>query len=110
VIMAAPSFSSLVIPLPPVALLIAMSPGPGALTPAELRIVQLIAVGWKPQEIRQQLHNNSAHTIRTHLYNAYAKLGIRERGDLILWGIRHGITSRDGGQAGGDSLRARRLS
>jgi len=79
-----------IIPIPPFARILAAAPGPDRLTPAELRIVCLIAVGWKPREI-PYVHRNSVLTIRAHLYSAYHKLGFRERGDLILWAVKHGL-------------------
>jgi two-component system, NarL family, response regulator LiaR len=76
--------------IPPLAHVLEAAPGPEVLTPAELRIVSLIARGWKPRQITA-LHNNSISTVKVHLANVYRKLEIHQRSDLILWCYRHGI-------------------
>lgn len=52
-----------------------------ALTPAEHRVVELAANGASNKEIAQALFV-SVHTVETHLTHAYAKLGVRSRGQL----------------------------
>jgi DNA-binding CsgD family transcriptional regulator len=51
------------------------------LTPAERRVVELAANGATNKEIAQELFV-SVHTVETHLTHAYAKLGVRSRGQL----------------------------
>jgi DNA-binding CsgD family transcriptional regulator len=51
------------------------------LPPAERRVVELAASGASNKEIAQALFV-SVHTVETHLTHAYAKLGVRSRGQL----------------------------
>jgi DNA-binding CsgD family transcriptional regulator len=52
-----------------------------SLTDSELTIVHLIAEGATNRSVAQQLHV-SPHTVKTHLHNAFAKLGITSRAQL----------------------------
>jgi DNA-binding CsgD family transcriptional regulator len=52
-----------------------------SLTDAEVTVVNLIAAGATNRSVAQQLHL-SPHTVKTHLHNAYAKLGITSREQL----------------------------
>ena len=52
-----------------------------SLTDSELTIVNLIAEGATNRSVAQQLHV-SPHTVKTHLRNAFAKLGITSRVQL----------------------------
>jgi DNA-binding CsgD family transcriptional regulator len=51
------------------------------LTDSELTVVNLIADGATNRSVAQQLHL-SPHTVKTHLHNAFAKLGITSRAQL----------------------------
>jgi DNA-binding CsgD family transcriptional regulator len=51
------------------------------LTDAELTVVNLIAEGVPYRSVAEQL-NLSPHTVKTHLHNAFAKLGINSRAQL----------------------------
>ena len=53
----------------------------GALTPAETRVAELAAAGLPNKEIAATLFV-SVYTIERHLKHAYAKLGVRSRGQL----------------------------
>jgi DNA-binding CsgD family transcriptional regulator len=55
--------------------------GPGSLTDAELRVAELIAQGATNAAVAEQLQL-SPHTVKTHLRNAFAKLGINSRSQL----------------------------
>jgi DNA-binding CsgD family transcriptional regulator len=55
--------------------------GPGSLTDAELRVAELIAQGATNAAVAGQLQL-SPHTVKTHLRNAFAKLGINSRRQL----------------------------
>jgi DNA-binding CsgD family transcriptional regulator len=55
--------------------------GLGSLTDAELRVAELIAHGATNAAVAEQLQL-SPHTVKTHLRNAFAKLGINSRGQL----------------------------
>jgi DNA-binding CsgD family transcriptional regulator len=52
-----------------------------SLTDAELKIVNLIAQGATNRDVATQLHL-SLHTVKTHIHNAFAKLGINSRAQL----------------------------
>ena len=49
-----------------------------SLTDAELKVVNLIAQGATNRDVAAQLHV-SPHTVKAHLHNAFAKLGISSR-------------------------------
>jgi DNA-binding CsgD family transcriptional regulator len=52
-----------------------------SLTDAELKVVNLIAQGVTNRSVATQLHL-SLHTVKTHVHNAFAKLGINSRAQL----------------------------
>ncbi|OBI96194.1 LuxR family transcriptional regulator [Mycobacterium alsense] len=52
-----------------------------SLTDAELTVVNLIAQGATNRDVASQLHL-STHTVKTHVHNAFAKLGITSRAQL----------------------------
>jgi DNA-binding CsgD family transcriptional regulator len=56
--------------------------GPGALTSRELEVAQLAIEGLATREIGERLFIGR-RTVETHLTNAYAKLGIRSRVELV---------------------------
>jgi DNA-binding CsgD family transcriptional regulator len=53
-----------------------------SLTDAELKIVNLIAQGVTNRSVATRLHL-SVHTVKTHVHNAFAKLGISSREQLM---------------------------
>jgi len=55
--------------------------GLDSLTDSELTVVNLIAQGATNRSVAQQL-NVSPHTVKTHVHNAFAKLGITSRAQL----------------------------
>jgi DNA-binding CsgD family transcriptional regulator len=52
-----------------------------SLTDSELKVVNLIAQGVTNRDVASQLHL-SLHTVKTHVHNAFAKLGINSRAQL----------------------------
>jgi DNA-binding CsgD family transcriptional regulator len=52
-----------------------------SLTDSELKVVNLIAQGVTNQSVATQLHL-SVHTVKSHVHNAFAKLGINSRAQL----------------------------
>jgi len=56
------------------------TPG-GGLTPGEQRVAELVAAGLSNKEVAEQLYL-SVYTVEAHLSRAYAKLGVRSRGQL----------------------------
>ena len=69
--------------------------GPAAevrnLTPRELEVVELVALGLSGPEIGVELH--LAHnTVRTHIRNAMSKLDARSRAQLVARALGEGLT------------------
>jgi predicted ATPase/DNA-binding CsgD family transcriptional regulator len=58
-----------------------------SLTDSELTVVNLIARGVTNRDVAEQLHL-SLHTVKTHVHNAFAKLGISSRAQLTQ--LMHG--------------------
>jgi ATP/maltotriose-dependent transcriptional regulator MalT len=58
-----------------------------SLTESELKVVTLIAQGVTNRDVATQLHL-SLHTVKTHIHNAFAKLGINSRAQLTQ--LMHG--------------------
>jgi DNA-binding CsgD family transcriptional regulator len=52
-----------------------------SLTYSELTVVNLIAQSVTNRDVAEQLHL-SLHTVKTHVHNAFAKLGINSRAQL----------------------------
>jgi DNA-binding CsgD family transcriptional regulator len=52
-----------------------------SLTDSELTVVNLIAQGVTNRDVATQLHL-SLHTVKNHVHNAFAKLGINSRAQL----------------------------
>ena len=52
-----------------------------SLTDSELRVVNLIAGGASNRDVATRLHL-SLHTVKYHVHNALAKLGIKSRAQL----------------------------
>jgi DNA-binding CsgD family transcriptional regulator len=52
-----------------------------SLTDSELTVVNLISTGATNRDVAEQLHL-SLHTVKTHVHNAFAKLGINSRAQL----------------------------
>jgi NarL family two-component system response regulator LiaR len=72
------------------------SAGPNAepLTGREIEVLRLLAKGLEDREIGLALHI-SMGTVRTHVSNALAKLGLRNRVEATLYALRHGLVSLD---------------
>jgi DNA-binding CsgD family transcriptional regulator len=58
-----------------------------SLTDSELTVVNLIAQGATNRDVATQLHL-SLHTVKNHVHNAFAKLGINSRAQLTQ--LMHG--------------------
>ena len=76
-----------------------------ALTEREIEILQLVALGKTNQEIADDLVL-SERTVRTHITNILAKLGLSNRTQAALYALREGIAhikyTLPGDQLGGD--------
>jgi DNA-binding NarL/FixJ family response regulator len=62
------------------------------LTPKERRIVVAICEqrGAKSQSVADSLHM-SEHTLRNHLTSIYSKLDVRNRVELVIYALEHGL-------------------
>lgn len=61
--------------------------GANLLTKREKDVVELLAQGMSNREISEQLHL-SEHTIRNYLQHVFDKLGVSNRGELLLYCLR----------------------
>jgi two-component system response regulator NreC len=62
------------------------------LTPREVEVLRLIALGHTSVEIARQL-NVSPRTIETHRAHVHAKLGLSTRAELVRYALRRGLLS-----------------
>lgn len=60
----------------------------GQLTPREIDILAMVAVGVKNEEIAGRLCI-SPHTVKTHIYNIFKKIGVPNRLQAALWAARN---------------------
>jgi DNA-binding CsgD family transcriptional regulator len=63
---------------------------PAQLTPRELQILQLAALGNAAPQIAESL-SIGASTVKTHMENMYRKLGVSDRAAAVATGLRLGI-------------------
>lgn len=64
-------------------------PAPAAsLTPKEERVLRALGDGASNEGIAEQLCV-SVHTVKTHLYNIFPKLGVRNRVEAAMWAREH---------------------
>jgi DNA-binding NarL/FixJ family response regulator len=62
--------------------------GIAGLTPREVEILAMVAVGAKNEEIADKLHI-SPHTVKTHIYNIFKKIDVPNRLQAALWAASH---------------------
>jgi DNA-binding NarL/FixJ family response regulator len=62
----------------------------GNLTPREREILRLLGAGKANKEIAAEL-SISERTVRTHVSNILAKLGLSSRTQAVLWAVREGL-------------------
>ncbi len=60
------------------------------LTPREKEILAMVAKGMSNEQIAERLFISS-HTVRTHLYNLFKKIGVPNRIQAALWVARHSL-------------------
>jgi DNA-binding NarL/FixJ family response regulator len=75
------------------------SPASKSLTSRETEIVQHVASGLRNAEIAQRLTITEA-TVKTHLNNIFDKLGLRDRVELAVYALRHGLVTKHGQSSG----------
>ncbi|HET8667863.1 MAG TPA: response regulator transcription factor [Terriglobales bacterium] len=67
--------------------------GDKLLTAREQQVVECVAEGLTNREISEQLHVTE-HTIKNYLFKIYDKLGVSNRVELVLYGVRHVASAR----------------
>ena len=60
------------------------------LSPAELRVLDLLCEGLTNPEIGERLFI-SRRTVQSHLYNIFKKFGVRSRTQLVALAVREGL-------------------
>jgi DNA-binding NarL/FixJ family response regulator len=58
------------------------------LTKREMEIIALITTGATNEEVATRLFI-STHTVKTHLYNSFKKMGVPNRLQAALWAAKH---------------------
>lgn len=66
------------------------APGVQGLTDRELEVVRYVARGLRNAEVAARLHVSEV-TVKTHLTNAFQKVGVRDRLEFALWAVRTGL-------------------
>lgn len=67
------------------------TPGPSGLTQRELEVLRMVAEGRSNDEIASALVI-SKHTVRRHVQNIFAKLGVSSRSAATAYAFRHDLT------------------
>jgi DNA-binding NarL/FixJ family response regulator len=65
-------------------------PGSGELTDQEVRILKLMAEGMSNAEVAEAL-SVSRNTVKTHVHNIFAKLGVTDRTQAVILAMRKGM-------------------
>src|ERR1019366_1461920 len=65
-------------------------PGPGPLSQRELEVLELVAAGNTNREAAARLYISEA-TVKTHLLNIYAKLGVSDRAAAVAEAFNRGL-------------------
>jgi DNA-binding NarL/FixJ family response regulator len=65
---------------------------PDGLTPREAEVLQQIAAGLSNREIAERLVISEA-TVKTHVNNIFAKAGLRDRAQAVVYAVRHGLAT-----------------
>jgi NarL family two-component system response regulator LiaR len=72
----------------------ASSPPPGDLTEREVEVVALVAQGLSNREIAEAFVI-SEKTVKTHIGHVLAKLELKDRTQIAIYAIRHGLAGDD---------------
>jgi DNA-binding NarL/FixJ family response regulator len=65
---------------------------PWGLSPREAQVIALVARGLTNQQIADHVHL-SINSIKTHTKNAYRKIGMSRRSQVVAWALAHGLTA-----------------
>ncbi|MBE7451359.1 MAG: response regulator transcription factor [Kofleriaceae bacterium] len=69
--------------------------GQDELTPRELDVLELLALGLSYQAVAQTL-GVTANTVRTHVRAIYAKLGVNSKTAAVITGVIRGLIDIEG--------------
>ncbi|WGL52845.1 response regulator transcription factor [Nocardioides sp. BP30] len=64
------------------------------LSPREVETIALIAQGLSNQEVAERLHL-STNTLKSHIRQAYRKIGATSRAQAVAWALQHGFAPPD---------------
>jgi DNA-binding NarL/FixJ family response regulator len=67
-----------------------------SLTKRERTVLRLVAQGEATKDVADRL-GVSENTVRTHMQNLYAKLGMHSRLDVVRFAVDHGVVERESG-------------
>ena len=68
------------------------STNPDGLTAREVEILALMADGLSNPEIAARLYIGQT-TVKTHINNAFAKIGVRNRAEAVHYAHEHGLAT-----------------
>jgi DNA-binding NarL/FixJ family response regulator len=68
----------------------AETPRIAKLTEREREVIRLLGEGIKNRQIAERLHISEA-TVRHHLTSVFAKLGVMDRFELVIYAFQHGL-------------------
>ncbi|MFB7373705.1 response regulator [Streptomyces sp. NPDC056222] len=68
---------------------------PDGLTERETEVLRLVADGLSNQEIARRLGISTA-TVKTHINNLFAKIGVRDRVQAVRYAYQHGLVAPPG--------------
>jgi DNA-binding NarL/FixJ family response regulator len=66
---------------------------PDGLTAREMEVLALMAEGLSNPEIATRLYIGQT-TVKTHINNAFAKIGVRNRAEAVRYAYQHGLANR----------------
>jgi DNA-binding NarL/FixJ family response regulator len=68
---------------------------PNGLTQRELEVLELVTVGCSNDEIAKRLFL-SINSVKSYIRTGYRKIGATRRTQAVLWGVEHGLATREG--------------
>lgn len=71
---------------------------PGELSTREKEVVKLVAIGLRNHEVARMLYVSES-TVKTHLNNVFAKVGVRDRVELALYAWRRNLIGSEAVEA-----------
>jgi NarL family two-component system response regulator LiaR len=68
---------------------------PNGLTERELEVLELVTAGRSNDEIAKRLFL-SINSVKSYIRTGYRKIGATRRTQAVLWGVEHGLATREG--------------